>query len=337
MPALWIELHYGEIKLEYEHLKILGTRKDLDGETHHVTKTVPLFDIESIIIPERVSISSTALAELMRRNIPLLLRGYVEGGVLGMVQPPTSAHGHFRLRQYQCHLKSSWCLQIAKALIQAKIYNQTRLLQRIAQNRGITSYASKDLQRFAAQLQTAPSIPSIMGFEGMASARFLAEWAAYFPEIFPFKQRSRRPPLNEVNATLSFLSAILYSEVNVAIVAAGLDASLGILHATENGRWSLALDLMEVFRSPLIEAITLDLFSHKMMKQEDFESRDGGVFLTSPGRKKVIFRYERKITQDFLSEQLKHRTSLRQQIQNTPLLLKRSLDNPEAFTPFILN
>jgi CRISPR-associated protein Cas1 len=110
-----------------------------------------------------------------------------------------------------------------------------------------------------------------------------------------------------------------------------------LLHATEDGRWSLALDLMEPFRPVLVEALALDLFSHQILNEKHFEPKNGGVYLNEEGRKKFILQYERRMERQFLSEAVGHRTTLRQQLENQAVMFKTSLEKRDAFEPFLIN
>ena len=111
--------------------------------------------------------------------------------------------------------------------------------------------------------------------------------AGFLPAEFPFERRSHRPPHNAVNACLSFAYTLLYHDVVSALHARGLDPGLGLLHATENGRWSLALDLMEPFRPALADALTLRMMSHQMLSPADFQARDGGILSGRSGTSPV--------------------------------------------------
>jgi CRISPR-associated protein Cas1 len=183
----------------------------------------------------------------------------------------------------------------------------------------------------------ADNLDALRGHEGIAAARYFSAWAALLPAEFPFERRSTRPPLNPVNAVLSFAATLLYQEMHAFLHAHGLDPALGLLHATENGRWSLALDLIEPFRSVVAEALTLDLFSHRMLNHSHFEPHDGGTYVTRDGRAKLILQYEKRMERQFMSEAVGHRTSLRQQLENQATLLKAAFDDPEKFQPFVMN
>ena len=180
--------------------------------------------------------------------------------------------------QYQLASNPAACLPLAAKLIRTKISNGRRLLQRLDANHHRLEPAVLDtLQARERDATQAADLPSLLGSEGAAAVLFYQSWSRFLPEEFPFGQRSTRPPGNPVNACLSYLSALVYGELLTACVVRGLDPALGCLHQPQDGRWSLPLDLMEPFRPALIEALTLRLFSHRILQQPHFEAHDGGV------------------------------------------------------------
>ncbi len=316
----------------------------VDGEGEALKRDLPLRDLDRLIVSETCSITGPAVAAVLRRGIPV---SYLDarGRFLGAFQPPGPDHGAARLRHYRRTLDPGFVLAVAGRIVAAKIYNQRRLLQRLAANRRAedrpvperVEAAVGSLERALAAAGKGESLDAVRGHEGVAAAAYFGAWAALLPEGFPFERRSTRPPLNPVNAALSFSATLIYHEMHAAIHAHGLDAALGLLHATENGRWSLALDLIEPFRPVVAEALTLDLFSHRMLGGEHFEPHGGGVYLTRDGRNKLLLQYEKRMERQFMSESVGHRTTLRQQLENQALLLKSALDDPAAFEPFLMN
>jgi CRISPR/Cas system-associated endonuclease Cas1 len=380
---------------------------------------------------ESVQITSAALAALLRADIPVSLLGW-SGQFLGGFLPATNAHGLARLRQYQRTLDPAFALEMAGRVVTAKLYNQRRVLQRLAaaragageastlgssphkpagcsDRRGLlsppawpkplrrgegpalssrggegegsgagefregkaregvsgnsppsgkaaapASIASNEpqspsgpraamdetlrwLEALFASVSRSQSIDELRGYEGASSARYFQAWAGFLPSEFPFERRSTRPPLNPVNACISFGATLVYHEAVACLHARGLDPALGLLHTTEDGRWSLALDLMEPFRPALVEALALDLFSHQMLGAEHFEPKNGGVYLNDGGRRKFILQYERRMERQFMSECAGHRTSLRQQLEKQGIMFKAALDDPGKFEPFLMN
>jgi CRISPR-associated protein Cas1 len=363
MPTACVNQPDCRIRLCSERLEVYGCLPDAAGES--LLREIPIRDLERLILVESVQISSSALAALLRANIPVNLLAW-NGRFLGAFQPATPAHGLARLRQYQRTLDPAFALDIARTVIAAKLYNQRRVLQRLAASRSAsatrhpsdppapsipsdppappTPSALSATQPTLAWLDTffdsilrAGSLDELRGHEGAATARYFTAWAAFLPPEFPFERRSTRPPLNPVNACISFGATLLYAETAAAIHAHGLDPALGLLHATEDGRWSLALDLMEPFRPVLVEALALDLFSHQILNAEHFDRRDQGVYLNEDGRKKFFLQYERRMERQFLSEAVAHRTSLRQQLENQAVTFKASLEQPGALQPFRMN
>jgi CRISP-associated protein Cas1 len=340
MPTACVHHPGSRITLESERLVIAFT----DDEGNALKRDVPLRDLDRLIIAESVSISSPALAAALRRAIPVsFIDG--QGRFLGAFQPAAIDHGAARLRHYQRTLDPAFGLTISGKIIVAKIYNQRRLIQRVAANRKaegrpvppMTGGILEALDRSMAHARKAHTIDALRGHEGIAAARYFSAWAALLPDGFPFERRSTRPPLNPVNAVLSFASTLVYHETHSYLHAHGLDPALGLLHTTENGRWSLALDLMEPFRPVLGEALTLDLFSHKMLNATHFEPHGGGIYLTKEGRGKLILQYEKRMERQFMSESAGHRTTLRQQLENQAVMLKSALDDPAKFEPFLMN
>ena len=367
MPTAAINQHGCRISLNSERLEVFGRNEATDRD--EVLREIPIRDLDRLIIAESVQITSQALAALLRASIPVSVLGW-GGQFLGGFLPAQNQHGLARLGQYQRTLEAPFGLQMAGRIITAKLYNQRRVLQRLTASRiadcglriagqSTPEPAQPDGPRSAvrapqsairnpqsaldwldaifASLKTSRSIDELRGYEGASTARYFQAWASFLPEAFPFERRSTRPPLNAVNACISFGATLLYTEAVAFIHAHGLDPALGLLHTTENGRWSLALDLMEPFRPVLVEALALDLFSHQILNADHFEPRNGGVYLNEPGRKKFILQYERRMERQFLSECVEHRTTLRQQLEQQAVMYKSALEQPDKFEPFLLN
>lgn len=368
LPTAAVNQHGCRISLKSERLEVFGRNEATQRD--EVLREIPIRDLDRLIIAESVQITSQALAALLRASIPVSILG-CSGQFLGGFLPAQNDHGLARLRQYQRTLDYQFGLQMAGRIVTAKLYNQRRVLQRLIASHSDVGQASPPagsggvpaaspsptpnplaadtpsepsikntlgwLDAIFASLKTSQSIDELRGYEGASTARYFQAWASFLPAQFPFERRSPRPPLNAVNACISFGATLLYAEAVAYIHAHGLDPALGLLHTTENGRWSLALDLIEPFRPVLVEALALDLFSHQILNADHFEPRNGGVYLNEQGRKKFILQYERRMERQFLSECVEHRTTLRQQLEQQAVMYKSALEQPDKFEPFLLN
>ena len=374
------------MSLKSERIEVYGFNEQTQRD--EVLRQIPLRDLERLMVAESLQVTSQALAALLRAEIPVTVMGW-NGQFLGGFLPASNAHGRARLQQYRRTEEPDFALRIAGRIVTAKLYNQRRVLQRLAASRadvpqasaaassgGIPAARSESGQRSACRQagghedpQTGMSAPQaegenprseiqstlkwldglfapvsvsrtvdeLRGYEGASTARYFQAWAGFLPAEFPFERRSTRPPLNPVNACISFGSTLLYHEAVAFLHSHGLDPALGTLHSTEDGRWSLALDLMEPFRPVLVEALALDLFSHEILKGEHFEPKNGGVYLNNDGRKKFFLQYERRMERQFLSECVGNRTTLRQQLENQSVMFKAALDDLTRFEPFLMN
>jgi CRISPR-associated protein Cas1 len=322
--------------------------------------------LDRLIISESVHLTTPALAAVLRAGVAVQVFAW-SGSFLGSFLPAQNKHGLARLQQYRRTLEPTFALQMAGRIVTAKLYNQRRVLQRLGASRteaepvrnAECEMRNEDhataatapgnpalhalhstlqwLDALFASLRTSQTIDELRGYEGASTARYFQAWASFLPEEFPFERRSTRPPLNPVNACISFGSTLLYNEAAAFLHAHGLDPALGTLHATEDGRWSLALDLIEPFRPVLVEALALDLFSHQILKAASFEPRNGGVYLNDEGRKRFFLQYERRMERQFLSESVGHRTTLRQQLENQAVMFKGAIEDPARFEPFLMN
>jgi CRISPR-associated protein Cas1 len=335
MPTACILQTGARVRLKSERLEVWA-RSDETGQDA-LLREIPLRDLDRLIIKEGAQITMDALAALLRADAPISIMGW-NGRFLGSFLPPVNAHGLRRLRQYRRTLEPNFVLTMAGRIVASKIYNQRRVLQRLAASREAVVTADLDhLQALLAGAGRSSTVDELRGFEGAASARYFAAWASFLPAESPFERRSTRPPHNPVNACISFGATLLYQETVAFLHAHGLDPALGLLHATEDGRWSLALDLMEPFRPVLVEALALDLFSHHMLGASSFEPHDGGVYLAESGRRTFLLQYERRMERQFLSEQAGHRTTLRAQLETQATTFKAALEDPARFEPFLMN
>ena len=336
MPTACLNQPRCRVRLESERLIVHGP-DPAGGDRTIELRQIPLRDLDRVIAVESTQFTSESIGALLRREIPLTFLDH-SGRFLGAFQPAINDHGRSRMSQYRRHSDGPFVLEMAGRIVAAKIYNQRRVIQRMAANR--KSDFAGGLLRLEQMLSAASrcgSVDEIRGCEGAASARYFELWAAFLPPDFPFERRSRRPPHNPVNACISFGSTLLYNECAAFLHAHGLDPAPGLLHVTENGRWSLALDLMEPFRPVLTEALALDLFTHQILNASHFEPSHGGIYLNTEGRARFLLQYERRMERQFLSEHVTHRTTLRQQLEAQATMFKSALDVPEKFQPFLMN
>lgn len=337
MPTLTVQSRHCRVTLSGKHLVVEIFPKGESADAERNRQNVPLEGLERVTVVGEATVTGPALAELLRRGIPVAIASY-SGRFLGSFDPPPPPQGGFRLQQYRAATDPAFSLAFARPLVEAKIANGKRLLQRLNSRRPLIDPAEfEPVGASLAEVSRVSDLGTLRGVEGAAASRFFLLWSRFLPPAFPFEKRSTRPPGNAVNACLSFASALVYGEILSACLSRGLDPSLGCLHTSSDGRHSLPLDLMEPFRPAVIESFALWLFTRRALDTSHFEERDGGTYLSDAGRRQFLEHYEERVNREFFSEHAGCRTSLRRQFSQAALAFKVSLADPGRFAPFRVN
>lgn len=337
MPTLYIngrdvEARLDDRRVALEHFNY--SKNDLESFT------VPLFDVERVVLIGYPKISMQLLHHFIYQKIPVFFLS-PHGRWVSSMLPNVNGSALRRLRQYDAARDRDVSLMAAKQVIYAKIRNMRRVLQRLAANRSISEEndqrdACNSLQSLTLQVNDAESTASVRGFEGMATAIYFRRLAVFFPPELPFVSRNRRPPRDAANAILSWTYAVVLAEIEAEIRTAGLDPCLGFLHEVSYGRPSLALDLLEPLRAPLGDLLALNLLNHKLLRPEHFENNpdDGGVYLKNSSRKLFFSEYEQYMERFFAATKGGSRVTFRRVIKtmvNTVCEMIETGQEPQFF------
>lgn len=284
-----------------------GAYLHLEGETLVVEVErqkrlqVPMHHLGSVVIFGDVLVSPAALHRCADdgRGVMLLDRhGRFKARLEG------SLSGNILLRQAQHRAAATQALDLARAFVAGKLRNARQVVLRGAResrddgDREALRQCGRLLAGHIRRLPGAATLDEARGIEG-DGARVYFEAVRHLiradvRETFSFERRSRRPPLDRLNALISFIYTLLVHDCRAAVEAVGLDSQLGFLHAVRPGRPALALDLMEEFR-PLADRLALTLINRGQLTAQDFEPRPGGaVYLSETGRKTVLAAHQQR-------------------------------------------
>ncbi|MFT4189116.1 MAG: CRISPR-associated endonuclease Cas1 [Aeromicrobium sp.] len=207
-----------------------------------------------------------------------------------------------RVERIQAQLRFSEtdeCLELARRVVAAKLSKQAVLVKRFGRrtHRDVSQEAIVRIRAAMEALPTCATRDELMGNEGAAARAYFQALGRMAPESLRFERRSRRPPEDVFNAALSWGYALLLGECETALIAAGLDPAIGVLHAVEGQRPSLALDLMEEFRVLIVDQCVMQAARSGALTAEHGRSEPGkpGVLLDKAGRAAVIDAYERRM------------------------------------------
>ena len=237
-------------------------------------------------------------------------------------------------------------VRFAKNLLMGKVYNSRWVLERATRDHPqrvpveALKASSRKLQGTLLQLQDAESLNELMGLEGEAAQTYFSRMDALIlqqKEAFSFSGRSRRPPMDRVNAALSFAYSLLAHECASALEGVGLDPYVGFLHRPRPGRASLALDLEEELRSVYADRFVLSCINRKQLQPGDFDIQESGaVLLNDKGRRAFLSAWQERrketIRHPFLGEKMEW--GLVPSVQ--AMLLARTLRGDlEEYPPFL--
>ncbi|MDI6688187.1 MAG: CRISPR-associated endonuclease Cas1 [Desulfobacterales bacterium] len=259
------------------YVKTQGARVVKEGRHLLVKKgdatyhTLFTYKLRQLLLFGNIEITHSAMNQLMRYNIDtVFLTQY--GRYLGRLAPLESKNVFLHKRQYHLLDDSVFGIRLARSIVAGKLSNMTTLLMRIkrSRNKPVAGTIAKQIQSLMPKLSQADNIDSVRGYEGRGSALFFEGFRYGFVGDIGFTRRVRRPPTDPVNSVLSLLYTFLMNRVYTGVRIASLDPYPGFLHSIDYGRYSLVLDLMEEFRSIIVDTLTLSLFNLKILQKEDF-------------------------------------------------------------------
>ena len=222
--------------------------------------------------------------------------------------------GNVLLRRAQFHCADNGKSHIARNIVAAKVQSSRIVLQRHLRTYGANtdvSAAANRLRQIVTELKNQTASDRIRGFEGEAARHYFGVFNQMITAQsgFVFDGRTRRPPKDPVNAMLSFMYSLLSKEISGALQGVGLDPQVGFLHEERPGRDSLALDLLEEFRAPIVDRLVLTLINRQQVKVGDFSTDMlGGVIMKEDTRRVLLQSWQAKkqeeITHPFLGEKV---------------------------------
>lgn len=252
-------------------VKVHMEAKHLVARGENFQQTIYTFNLERLILVGKVEITYAALSHLLRNNTSVIFLTR-QGNYLGSLNGPEPKNVFLRVCQYEKLQDKEFKLKTARSIVAGKIRNMRTLTMRMGRTLRSEecSGIAQNLSRFYTLVQSAESVESLRGLEGQATKIYFQALRLGFAKELEFKKRTKRPPTDPVNACLSFGYTILMNVVLGAICAVGLDPALGNLHELSYGRVSLALDLMEEFRTPIVDMTVLACFNLGILKKDDF-------------------------------------------------------------------
>jgi CRISPR-associated protein Cas1 len=306
---------------------------------------VPVHNLGGVVCFGQIGFSPFLLGLCAERGVPVSFLTE-NGRFLARVQGPTSGNVLLRREQYRRAESTIASAGIARSFIAAKIANSRTLLLRALRDRPDAPGAARlreaaaGLARHLGELRDGVPLDSLRGLEGNAARIYFEVFDLLIltqKEGFFFHERSRRPPLDNVNALLSFLYTLLRHDIVAALESVGLDPAVGFLHRDRPGRPGLALDLMEELRASLADRLALSLINLQQIRPDGFRQDEaGGVVMDEDTRKAVLTAYQKKKQEEIVHPFLGEKTTIGLVPHLQAALFSRHLRGDlDAYPPFV--
>lgn len=327
-----------------------GAYLSKDGETvaveieKKVALRLPIHNLAGIVTFGNV-MASPYLLNLCAEHGVCVSMLTEHGRFLARIEGPVSGNVNLRLAQMRAHEDRVHKAEIARSVVLGKLFNTRQVLMRRMRDHGETlalrESAIQHLDVMRRVKESREDVARIRGLEGEAAAAYFRcfnDLLVSQRTEFSIQERNRRPPLDPMNALLSYLYTLLTHDCRGALEGVGLDPQIGFLHEVRPGRPALALDLMEEFRSVLADRVAISLVNLKQLTVRDFKKTESGaVQMSDDARKKLLSVWQQKkqdvVHHPFLDEQipiglLPHTQAL--------LLARHLRGDIDAYPPFLM-
>lgn len=326
------------------YLSLEGENVVVQNENETLMR-VPLHTLETINYFGYKGASPALLGKCVNLNIRLNFYK-PSGRYLASVSGEFSGNVLLRKKQYSCSDNLNSSLKIARYFVLGKVFNARWVIERTLRDNPLQvdtdrlKNRSEQLKEMILRIKEAEDLEQLRGYEGVAAEEYFSIFNNLIlnrKNDFVFSTRNKRPPLDRVNALLSFVYSLLANDCAAALSGVGLDPYVGFLHRDRPGRISLALDLMEELRPAMADRFVLTLINNHMVQPCDFELQESGaVLLNDIGRKQVLTAWQSRkqsnITHPYLQEKIPWGLVPHSQA----LLLARHLRSDlDAYPPFL--
>ncbi|MEM2003695.1 MAG: type I-B CRISPR-associated endonuclease Cas1b [Nitrososphaeria archaeon] len=262
-----------------------------DGEK----KAIPVEDVRSLHVLGEMDFNSKLLNFLSQQGIPIHIYNYY-GYYSGTFYPREKlVSGFLIVKQVEHYLDLEKRLEIAKEIVRTTIHNISMNIKNYVYEGKISNEEYQAIYGEAEKINYCKSIPELMSVEGSVREKYFKCWNSFLREGFEFEKRSRRPPQNMLNALISFGNSLLYATTLTELYHTQLHPSISYLHEPGERRFSLSLDISEVFKPVLVDRTIFKLVNNRLIKPNHFVEELNAVYLNDEGRRVFIKEFKNKL------------------------------------------
>lgn len=315
----------GELKREENALCFISEK---------TKKFIPIFNTSSLYIFGEVTFNKRLLEFLSSNEVTLHLFNY-HGYYIGSFYPRTHYNsGYMAIKQCEHYIEYSKRLAIARKFVEGAILNMIRNLS-YYKNRGVDVSSFIDaLRDYLSALGSVQSVEELMAFEGKAKESYYLSFNKILRDpYFKYERRERRPPKRPIDALLSFGNSMLYVTILGEIYKTHLDPRIGFLHASNFRKFSLNLDLAEIFKPIIVDRTIFTIINKKVIDSSSLDKELDEIYLNEKGRKVFVEKYNEKLNQTISFQRKK--VSYQRLIRLELYKLEKHIMGEKEYQPFV--
>lgn len=319
-----------------------GILKRKDNTLFYLTnnnqkKYLPVEHIKEIYAFGEFELNAKTLNFLSQKNIILHYFNYY-GYYAGTFYPREHYNsGYMILNQTNYYLDENKRFELARKFIKGASLNALKNLKYYYRRGKKVNEQIEEIERLNKKLQTVNKLEKIMAVEGQIKQTYYRAFDSITRnDDFKFEYRSKRSPKNYINSLISFANSIIYTQVLSEIYQTHLDPRIGYLHTTNFRRFTLNLDIAEIFKPVIGDKTILSLINKRVLSSKNFDDALKGIILNEKGKKLFLKRLEKRLSQTIKHHKLKRKVSYRRLMRLELYKLEKHLMGEEKYNPFVM-
>lgn len=310
-------------------------------QTDERKRVLPVEDINDIYIFGEIDVTKKFLEFMTQKKICIHYFNHY-GYYVGTFYPREHLNsGHVILKQAEHYIDPTKRVNLAQTFVKGSIAQMIQVLKyyqnRKQEYKEMFQTTIEELQEYLARQEKWKSVEEMMADEGNAKELYYKMFDFILGENphFPFEKRTRRPPLNRLNAMISFGNQLCYTLVLSEIYKTYLDPRIGFLHSTNFRRFSLNLDVAEVFKPIIVDRLIFTLINKRIITKDDFEKDLGGILLSENGRKKFVTEMDKRLKTTVKHRQLGRTVSYQRLVRLELYKIQKHLLGEKEYVPYV--
>lgn len=290
-------------------------------------KPIPINKVYSIYAYGQITFSSQVMSLLSKNGVPIHFFNYY-GFYSGSYYPrETLLSGDLLVKQADYYLNIQKRLELAKLFVEGAANNILKVLAYYK--------IENNIKETLSELNSTNKITEIMNIEGRIRSEYYSKFDEILPDDFKMEGRSRQPPKNMINSLISFGNSMMYSTVLTELYNTQLNPTISYLHEPSERRFSLSLDLSEIFKPIFVDRLIFYMVNKRMLSKKDFNEDLNCCLLNDKGRNKFIKEYNKRLEKTIKHKKLNKNVSYQRLIRLEAYKLKKHILGIEKYDPFV--